>query len=529
MSLTLRSAMLSLIVLSIMALGVAAALAQQPTIRISISPAKDGVLVNATASYVSKPSTGTVSPGAFSIVFRSNYLEKEGKLKLDLAMKFYAETPSESSVQKVKVRLKGSFESAGGKGSADLRGSIVTENGTAILFVTLNNELRDDVMIMDIDANATVDKSLIPPDALSQLSLVEMMLTPQLLNAQLAKQNVTWLKFEKVKLTHEEKEDKIIFKATAVMELNYSDMVTKLGLENLTALRELIEIQKSIKQSGTLDFELMTAPRYTAFAIVVNAELQGDIEKYFRLQGEYIARVYTSATPPEVAEDLKPWLELVPLPGNTTLELYMTASSITNEYKVGLRLVGLRIGHLYLRGDEATKRVAELLVTMLEAAKLSGLPVEYTCSVPGVEPIKELLPTAKKVVTAALHGEIKSKYIKGLPFVPPPPPPPAVSPTPTTTAIAITVKPTTQTTPKAATVTLTETVTKMMRITLTKTVVQTLVKTVIETLTKQMTIVSTSTITTTTTVQQVSMTPIAVGLAIAVIGIAVAILGRRRL
>ncbi len=524
MSILLRSTVSSLILLSIMILGAVSALAQQPTIEISIAPAKDGAVVNATASYVSKPSSGHATPGALVTVFHTNYLERENILRLNFSTKFSAEAPTAPSAQRVEMELKGSFESVGGEGIAYLKGHVVTENGTANFFATLSYEFRDVVLYMNIDANATANKSFMSPDALSRLSLMEMMLTPQLINAQLAKQNVTWIKFEKVKLSHEEKEDRIIFSATAAMELNYSDMVSKLGFKNLSALQELIEVQKSLNQSGVLDFELETAPRHTAFVVAVNAELRGDIEKYFRVQGEYLARVYTSAAPPDVLKDLKPWLELVPLPSNTSLRFSVIADRATNETHVELRLVGLRIGHLYLRGDEATKRVAELLVTMLEAAKLNGLPIEYRCSVPGVEPIKELLPAAEKVVTAAIHGEIKSKYLKRLPFVPPPPP--VVSPTPTTSATMVIVKTATHTVSKETTVTLVKTVTKLMSTTMMKTVVKTLVKTVTETLTKQRTIVTTVTIT--TTVQQTSTTPIAIGLAIAAIGVAIAVLGRRR-
>ncbi len=516
--------------------------AQQPTVKVLIEPGKDGVLLNVEASYTSK--SETASPGAFALILDTQYRESEKTLHIKFATKFIMPIVTSATAgpytqpsknKKMSLKLGGTFSSGNGTGFSIIKGELVTENGTATFVAIVKSKSGDNYGVVSIRADVTVEKSLIPPDMLKQLSLIEITLTPELVNAQLAKQNLTWMKFTELRLVHEEKTKAVVFRANATMEIDYNSMFKQLGITNTSLVRKLLELQKSIEQKGTFSMHLGTTSTHISMYLDMKAVMKGDIEEYARLQSQYFAMLYTSSAPPEVLADLKPWLELVILPWNTSLSFTVSSTS-AGEVHVDLALKDLRIGHIALRGEEAQKRVAELLLTLLEAAKSSGIPIEYTTSIAGAKPSTELLPIAKKVLKAAIHGEIKPKYMKNVPFMPPPPPVATATRTYAATTITLTI-PTKTTAPAVVISVITKTVPKMITVmksltvthvlTLLKTVTQTLTKTIELTVTKSVTQLRTTTVT--TTITQTSTTPIAIGLAIAAIGIAIAVIGRRRL
>lgn len=498
-------------------LGSTSIAAQQPTLQIAINPAKDGVLLDAEFSYISKvTTTGRYPSWAFSLNYESYYLADRKTFDLGIHIRTSTKYTSVTLYETVKFEIGGYIEGKGDTINVTLKGVVEHPKGEATFYAAMDSELRNYSEAVRAHAKLSMGREIVPQDFIANIQLLEVVLTPQFVNTQLAKQNITWITVRDIALSHSIEDDRFVVELKASAVMDYSELANRLGID-FEYIKRLLEARRSIDIAGEYTILSRHTAQETDFAADIKLSISGDVENYVRAYAKYLASLVTSGLSPEAVESLEPWLELVILPHNTSLKLMSWVDTVGGKAVFEFKLKNLRIGHISLKGDEATKRVAELLVTLFEVAKQSGVPIDYVCNVPGVEPSAELIPLASKVMDLARRGELVPRYMRRYPL---PLPPIAFTTTPVqTTAITLVVT-------AMRTITIQKTVTET--ITLTETLYRTLsmVETYIKTYTTPITIISTTTVKTTVEVEKIPIA--AIGICLSIIAIALALILIRR-
>ena len=525
----------ALLLVALLALSFSPALAGAQAVEVVIAPGPDGVLLNATASYEGEVRNASQVPMDVSLFFTTTYYKPLSRLDTYALVSLGVRTPVAPSgrAPEFSLDINGSFSSSQGRGAFMLSGRFVNPNGTVTFSADGIAVEMKSVSVTNITVKAYLNKSMLTKEALKQLAMMELVLTPSMVNEQLRRQsNVTWVRFRSLELSHRVVGDKIELVLKASIEVNTSALAQELGKGVGPEVQELIsrltELRKGVSQNGTLRIALRSSGKGFGLELEARVSERGrDLEELAALQSRYLALLFTSGTPREKLGVVEPWTRLVVLPWNTSLKLSILTTP-AGAAKVYAELRNLRIGYAGLKGDEATRAVAARLVSLLSALEKRGLPIHHRVVGIKVEVGKELAEEAEQLVNAIATGAVKPRFAENAP-VPPIPLPRATRTatavqTATATAVPTTPPPKPTVVTKAVPTTVTRTITSVLTRLLTTVLSTTVIKT--------STVTSVATVTTTllsvTTVERMSYTPIAIGAVVAIIGIAAALVARRR-
>jgi len=365
-------------------------------------------------------------------------------------------------------------------------------------------------------------RELLPLDALNVLTT----LSPQTVNAMLLSGGVNWLFIDELRV---ELVNDSALKGYASLLIDYVQLLRSANLSD-----QLINgILNAATASYSYTYEF-SQTSYTNCTMIMAGRgyftYDNLTEESVKAQQTLMTDVQLSALLSNEGREALGFLrELVLMPSNST---------ITFRFDVGGGLVGVsfsakgvRLIHRDLGGVEGSKRVAQIVVSLVESLR-TYIPVPANISVTSDVPATADPAVASGISRAAglaVSGRLFSQtfsaiigtialpvmYISTVTTV-----------ATTVTAPQIPVIPT----PQTLTVTATQTTTQFVTTTYTQTVPTTVTATATQTLTQTLTQVLTQTATTTltTTVTRTSVESITAGAVIAIIGIAVGLLLRRK-
>jgi len=388
-------------------------------------------------------------------------------------------TAKEMMLRSIRVSVKG--QSFDGVENATAMVDIALVNGTInIEFRGNSSMVGNDVRDIDAVINASIDKDLIPEEFLTYISMLSMMLDPEFVNEQLRSQGIEGMNFSKLVFSYKLTDESMLFYIDASLRINITKYLKSLGVEPETlsnisnGLRELTEISRRIRTKYDFNLNLnMLSPTAFVMESSLKLNINGDVEDYLRSLTKYFVRSLETLllmsrktamgpletpysgvsyedfkTIEEMYEYLKPWLSITLLPSNSSSNITLTIKD--NELKLEVNIRNIRLGHLKLRGEEATREVAKLLLSAIKGLREFGIPIEYDCNIPNVEADPKIAENVKLVM-----GTLNLKPYTEVTTTITPPPPSTVTVTYTMTTTKVLTKTVTTTVHKTETLTTT--------------------------------------------------------------------------
>ncbi len=489
--LTLTLVLLSLVVPSSLASHAKAGV----RLDMSIKPAEDGVLVDLAFEAPTRPCNATSCP-ALELVYVETFYEPSRSL-----YRVEARGCVVGFQEPKRVKL-GGFE-------ASLWSSKRGE--TARLHVVGRAELHGGTILFGVDVSTqlhgTVTSRLqgytvVPADVAAENMAVilplEATLSPKLVNMQLERFNITWLRVREIHVSHTMTRSgsvNITFEALVVIDREKLVEYCRSHGVDPEVVSQLLGLTEAIDYSVEARVQAQTSPSTQESRLVFSmvSTGQGDVEEFARVQHELLLSLARGGIVQLVptawwsntsswkhkglggagVAELEPLAKLVVLP--STMRLNFTRTSSSKGGSVIVEAVSVRLGVKGVKGDEATREAARLLLALAEALARLGVDVHVDCRVPGASPspsdVEELLPAARRLLELLRVELPRTRPATGTPYT--------SSPTPSTAS--------TVSKPAAAAgerVTVTVTATRTVERTITQTSLVTMVVTATTTVTR---------------------------------------------
>ncbi len=416
----MRTAALCLAMLLMIPVALSTLAAQSIYVSIHVSRYGDTVLLNLSAALqrtVGKELSSWSSRTVLKLV--TTYLSKERELVANLSlnassMRSTATTPAltPSAVRgEVVTRSLGnaSFNRFSVVGTVNVsRGA---RSGSLKLRI-LGYERFSEAHVLRLSVNGAiyVDQSLIPAnqrrEILSQLAMLST-LGPSLVNEMLRHYNITWLRFEKLRVSVSSNESVLTVSFRVLALINATRFLEWVSTHRgamrvsmpigvapstssmpklLSLWAQAIVLNVSHRSLYVAKFEI--EPGATRLSVVGTVSMRGDVEKYFRTLSQLVLGFSTvpNASATGLSEVRKYLSEIVILPYNTSV--YLSTEKSSGELSAILRVQNLRLGHAYLEGEKAVERLGKLLGSMIEglrdACRSLGLKAKISVSSSGV-------------------------------------------------------------------------------------------------------------------------------------------------
>ncbi len=239
-----------------------------------------------------------------------------------------------------------------------------------------NGTVNYDVILMvngtynrtDVKFNATVD---VGPGALTvedmgRLKLVLAILSPEMLNSQLRKSNVTWIKVKNLHFTFTDEGNHTIIKGTGDVLLTAPPKNVTIKALKTPLMEDLMNISKALRQLNVKSYaevRLNLRNEEDRLEVFSTGFMRGALNGNASLLYDSINQALLDVG----KETNASWLgELRILPSNTTFSAEVKCGG--GLLTVNLRLGDLRLAHSQLRGMEGESRVASIIKSVTEVA-----------------------------------------------------------------------------------------------------------------------------------------------------------------
>ena len=421
-----------------------------PKTYVRIDPAPDGVYLSARILWALQSAKSTNAVIGLGINCLTKYIPASNNYTVIIksVMKGESKNITTKEMMLRSISVKGTGESFEGIENVTVMIATVLVNGTInIEFKGNSTVVSNDVRDINIVINASVDKGLIPKEFLTYIPMLSMMLNPEYVNEQLRSQGIEGMNFSKLVFSYKPTDESMLFYIDASLRINITKYFKSMGVEPETLsnisndLRELIKISRKVRTKYGFSLNLnMLSPSVFVMESSLKLNINGGVESYLRSLTKYLvksleaslqmskkATMETLKTPyssvgyedfktiEEMHKYLKPWLSITLLPSNSSAS--MSLSIKDNELKLEVDVRNIRLGHLELRGEGATKEVARLLLSAIKGLIESGVPIKYECSVPNVEADPKIAGNVKLIM-----GALKVKpYTEVTATIAPPP------------------------------------------------------------------------------------------------------------
>jgi len=355
-----------------------------------------------------------------------------------------------------------------------------------------------------------------------QLSMLQM-LTPDIVNMQLMSQGINWISFKDIRISIESRDDVDVIRFNASTVIDQITMYLYMNMTNIDLVKKYIDMYRAIQLNNNVQIRAegtsLGDKCYTKIVGNINLDYNGLTIDYAKINAKLITESISNLILSKEGREALGFLqELVLIPSNTAISFKGSIGKGIADISFSAK--GIRIIHSNLTGYEATKRVAQIIKSILEPVKML-LPINIVTTI-DVAPDPAITSNIYRAATLAYSGSLFTPTFSTL-----------LSPLTAIGGIGAVTYTTTYYTTTIPTqpqlyATLTTTVTQ----TTTKTVTEaiTIPTTVLQTITQTVTsIVTTTTVSiSTTTIERISMTSIAIGAIIAIIGIALGFILRRK-
>jgi len=421
-----------------------------PKTYVRIDPASDGVYLSARILWTLQSAKSTNAVIGLGINCLTEYIPASNNYTVIIksVMKGESRNITAKEMMLRSVSVKGKGESFEGMENVTVMITIVLVNGTInIEFKGNSTIVSNDVRDINVVINASIDKGLIPKEFLTYIPMFSMMLNPEYVNMQLQSQGIEGMNFSKLLFSYKPTDEFMLFYIDASLRINITKYLKSMGVEPGTLsrisndLRELIEVSRKVRTKYDFSLNLnMLSSSVFVMESSLRLNINGDVKNYLRSLTKYLvksletslqmskkAAMGTLKTPysgvsyedfktiEEVHKYLKPWLSITLLPSNSSSSMLLSIKD--NELKLEVDVRNIRLGHLELRGEEATKEVARLLLSAIKGLIESGVPIKYECSVPNVEADPKIAGNVKLIM-----GALKVKpYTEVTATIAPPP------------------------------------------------------------------------------------------------------------
>ena len=432
-----------------------------PKTYVRIDPAPDGVYLSARILWTLQSAKSTNAVIGLGINCFTEYILESNNYTVIIKSVMKGEskniTTKEMMLRSVSVKGKGgSFE---GIENVTVMIAIVLVNGTInIEFKGNSTMVSNDIRDIDVVINASIDKDLIPKEFSTYISMLSMMLNPEYVNTQLQSQGIEGMNFSKLVFSYKPTDESMLFYIDASLRIDITKYFKSMGVKPETLsnisndLRELIKISRKVRTKYDFSLNLnMLSPNVFVMESSLKLNINGDVENYLRSLTKYLIKSLETSlqmskkvtmgplktpysgvsyedfkTIEEMHKYLKPWLSITLLPSNSSSSISLSIKD--NELKLEVDVRNIRLGHLELRGEEATKEVARLLLSAIKGLIESGMPIKYECNVPNVEADPKIAGNVKLIM-----GALKVKPYTEITVAITPPPTEAITHTVTIT------------------------------------------------------------------------------------------------
>jgi len=482
---------------------------QMPNVNIYIRGVENGVEIDIDASYRGSAPGDTEGRMSLNALYvYTTYIDSRYTGSMSFAIDAVGTSSCSYGGMFLYVRARGS----GGDYSTNINMSIYSTNTITGKVESIKLYLSGD-SVTDEEYNVLftysgyieIPAGMIPREQLSILP----MLTPDIVNMLLMSQGINWISFKDIKVSVESRDDIDLIRFNLSATIDQIAMYLYMNITNIDLVEKYIDMFRSIQLDNTIQIKARTEPLggrcYTDIVGNINFDYNGLTIDFVKTSTKLITKsILDSVLSEEGREALGFLQELVLIPSNMSISF--EGSIGKGMVDVSLSAKGIRIIHSNLTGYEATKRVAQIIVSVLEPVKM--LPSMNIVTSINVAPDPVITSNIYRAVTLAYSrslftptfSDIVSKILgaQAIPI-------PIVTYTPTTTYHTATIP-----------------IQPQQYTTLTTTVLQTITQTVTS-------IVTTTTVSiSTTTIERISMTSIAIGAIIAIIGIALGFILRRK-
>jgi len=364
-------------------------------------------------------------------------------------------------------------------------------------------------------------RELLPPDALNALAL----LSPQTVNAMLLAGGVNWLFIDELRI---ELVGDSALKGYASLLVDYVQMLRSVNLSD-QLINRILEYEAAVSRNYTYEYFQAS---YSNCSMIMAGRgyftYDNLTEEYVKEQQTLVADMLLNTLLSDEGREALGFLrELVLMPSNSTLAFRLNMGE--GLVGVSFSAKGIRLIHRDLGGAEGSRRVAQIVLSLVETLK-TLIPVPANISV-----TSDILVTTDPAIASgilratelAMRGKLFSQTFSALIGAIALPVTYISTVTPVTVVTTVTVPQTPVVpTPQTPTVTTTQTVTVTRTVTEKTTYTEIVPTTIIATTTQ--TLIQTTTATFTTTVARTSIESIAAGAVIAIIGLAAGLLMRKK-
>jgi len=368
-----------------------------------------------------------------------------------------------------------------------------------------------------------IPAGMIPREQLSIFSI----LTPDMMNMQLMSQGINWVSFKDIRISVESRDDVDVIRFNVSTAVDQIAMALYMNITNIDLVKKYTDMYRAIQLNNIIQLRAegtsLGDKCYTKMVSNINFDYNGLTIDFAKINAKLITEIISNLVLSKEGREALGFLqELVPIPSNMSISFEGSIGKGVAD--VSLSAKGIRIIHSTLTGYEATKRVAQIIKSILEPVKML-LPMNIVTTI-DVAPDPAITSNIYRAATLAYSGSLFTPTLSIL-----------ISPltaiggigvvteiyTPTPTYYTTTIP-----TQLQQYTTLTTTVTQTMTKTVTEII--TIPTTVLQTITQTVTSIATTTTVSisTTTIEGISITSIAIGAIIAIIGIALGFILRRK-
>lgn len=284
----------------------------------------------------------------------------------------------------LKCLLEISGEFRNGMGVARAIGTFAVANGDVVLNLAIRSSLGD-VYTLGITGYIDVDKNLVPREAEQQIRVVLALLDPYAINQRLAYQGITWIRVSKLNIYLKDLGMRYRFDiAEVLLELDLIGFAASLG-SDVETIVNMVDALKGLEGDFRVVYlynihqesDLLRSLSSTSVMISVSHK---DLEKFYRdfYRGwsKLWSNLFSESSYIPTASHI---LEIVSLPSNASANIEITSKR--GEIYTLININNIRLGHTYLTGDEAVKRITTIVLSFIEIARSYDIPIEIVTDI----------------------------------------------------------------------------------------------------------------------------------------------------
>lgn len=383
--------------------------------RIIIRRGIDEVYMDVNISYHGSIDRATPSFAKLLICYNSTYV-KSSELYENLYTDFIISISRDYTWQYVypsfTLDIGGSFRH--GVGDIIIRGNVYTVNGSIDFDLNIQSMVYEKSITISINGNISIDKALVAGNTEQTIKMMNLV-SPELINLQLARMGITWLNFSRLKINVIDANIGYILNIDAVVNIDVIGYVlSQLGNTDIEQILKSLEISKSMVADFNYSLKLTQASygfklqtkRFIKHIDIENIYRDMAMAQHSMAINMFIANNYR--------DEMKHLQELVILPGNSSIDLEVQEKD--GMVNVETYIHNIRVRHKELTGNEAIKRIGTIVLSLAKTLETFNIHIDIETDIDiDMDSVNELVPEITKLIHGLLSGEALARSY--LPYI----------------------------------------------------------------------------------------------------------------